>query len=171
MSSVTNVILTCEIAETLPLILRDENLFPILVSCSNAEGGNWVGGTKHLGAKVYIGALNYWSFERLVNFIKALKFDYPESVRVYVQGQDDNNFTEYHLSDFKPIEDCIYQDGASKLGFEVKNEVITVYWMDRNKELYSMKTILLERKLKSSRELRIIKEAFGTLSERLYDFR
>lgn len=53
------------------------------------------GGNKSLEQPVYVAAFNYFDLKKFSEFIKTLKWEYPEDVQIFYCCQDDSKFTLY----------------------------------------------------------------------------
>lgn len=50
------------------------------------------GGRKHLEAPLFVAAFNYFVLEDFCNFVRSLKWEYPDFVQIIIQEQEDGKF-------------------------------------------------------------------------------
>lgn len=64
------------------------NDWPQLVEISDHAGGN-----KAMSCDVWAAAINYFDIEAFAAAVSAAKWEWPESVQLFVKGEEDDNFT------------------------------------------------------------------------------
>jgi hypothetical protein len=98
MSQVTNVLLTTAWGEGFSAVHLLRQAGFTFISC-NDEGlpVGWYAGTKMLECEIYPGAFNHLDLNKLVAAINAAPWESPESVQLFVQGQDEDRFREVDL--------------------------------------------------------------------------
>lgn len=98
MSYVTNLILSFSVIENTLNRLKEINSYFeegcgfVYVEDEILPRG-WYGGTKYLEVELFIGAFNYLDEEELINHIKSINFEEPESVQLIIQRQYEDTFS------------------------------------------------------------------------------
>ncbi len=98
MSRVTDIIITCNVGESLAIEKLNE-LFQSGSPFKPVESG--YAGTKGLQTNILIGAFNYLDADKLVSAILNAGWRWPESVRLFAQGEDE--YAVKMLSSFKEL--------------------------------------------------------------------
>ena|SRR3989304_6316184 len=102
MSVVSNVIFSFSISED-SYEKEDDILYPNMEKINNwLEENNYgifsvdvdvvSGGRKDLETPLFVAAFNYFSIDNFCNFIRSLKWEYPDFVQVFIQEQEDDKF-------------------------------------------------------------------------------
>jgi hypothetical protein len=58
----------------------------------------WYGGHKFIEGGIFIGAYNHLNLEEFIVFLRNMRWDSPEDVRLFVKEQFDNVFKPVELS-------------------------------------------------------------------------
>jgi len=95
MSVVTNIILCCS--------LRDQKFVDQLSLDFNDIGAHF-GGPKHCEAGVYGCAANYLDEDEFRVELAFVPWEYPERVRVFMQRQEEDFFTQVYYDTEEPSE-------------------------------------------------------------------
>ena len=102
MSVVSNVIFSFSISED-SYEKEDDILYPNMEKINNwLEENNYgifsvdvdvvSGGRKNRETPLFVAAFNYSSIDNFCNFIRSLKWEYPDFVQVFIQEQEDDKF-------------------------------------------------------------------------------
>ena len=104
MSVVTNLILSFSILEDERSRVSEINFFEnngrgFELATADFERENnpssnktWYGGTKFLETPLYIGAYNHLDVEGLIEHLKIVNWEYPESVQLFLKEQESDKF-------------------------------------------------------------------------------
>lgn len=101
MSVVSNVIFKTALGDEDAVALLNKNFEPGVpfVSCDDEKlPDGWYGGTKYLECEIYPAAFNYLDKDELVKIIEAIKWEFPESVQLFIQEQEGDRLEEIHLN-------------------------------------------------------------------------
>lgn len=102
MSVVSNVIFSFSISED-SYEKDDDTFYPNMEKINNwlQENSYGVfsvdadvisGGIKHLETPLFVAAFNHFSLEDFCNFVRSMKWEYPDFVQVFIQEQQDDKF-------------------------------------------------------------------------------
>lgn len=105
MSKVTSIILTTSLIENqeyLALNLGNYRVNGLPFNVKSIEDEllpqDWYGGSKRMGANIFIGAFNYLNIEELIEFLRTtIKWESPESVQLFVKEEGDLEFSVIQL--------------------------------------------------------------------------
>lgn len=110
MSHVDNVILTTSVIDA----SRIE-----VVNAKFSSGGKFVAckysaGTKALETNIYPGAFNYLNLDDLIFAIESVTWASPETVQLFIQGQDEDRFRDVPLWQSRTVDGTVA--GSRELG-------------------------------------------------------
>jgi hypothetical protein len=98
-SSVTNIILTFSPLDDGFGSVDPPGKAAVKLWCLGQESVGWpesadvvAGGRKHLECAIYIWAVNYLDEKVFLDVLSSAPWHYPETVQVFIQGQNDSTF-------------------------------------------------------------------------------
>jgi hypothetical protein len=107
MSWVTNIILSTSILDAdksadLNAAIRQpyKDPFGALMVISRDDAG----GDKQLEATIYLAAFNRLNLERFLTAVRAVPWDDPEELQLFIKGEDDERFSEIELGMLEAID-------------------------------------------------------------------
>lgn len=92
MSRVTNIIVTCNISDRGARHLNE--VISGICLPTLREVSRYAHGSKEVEADIWIAAYNYLDLDQFMSIVSICDWESPEDVRVFVQDQDDNHFSE-----------------------------------------------------------------------------
>ena len=102
MSVVSNVIFSFSISEE-SYEKENDTIYPIMENINNwlqenkygvfsVDADVISGGRKHLETPLFVAAFNHFRLEDFCNYVRSLKWEYPDCVQVIIQEQNDDKF-------------------------------------------------------------------------------